>query len=254
MANIKCKSCGRRYSYHESDLCPNCGAYNRPSSRLRVDFDKDGNAELLTEEAFLHQSKTGKQREKVCYERKECHEQAVRRGDGRSVSSGAKTSVKAIVLTIAAAAAIGLFVLTCMRVGVLEQQWNETQEPAVEISTEPYRAYYYEGEQFVAEGQPVWVEWVSISKESLQFMLGGTRDIDVRPELYLVEDSQWETLGFLPAELSMTKEEGVIYSYDLSDVDTTHIAMGWLLFPNLEDEDGVEYEVEVDISELFPTD
>ena len=46
----------------------------------------------------------------------------------------------------------------------------------------------------------------------------------------------------------------MIYSYDLSDVDTTHIAMGWLLFPNLEDEDGVEYEVEVDISELFPTD
>ena len=82
MANIKCKSCGRRYSYHESDLCPNCGAYNRPSSRLRVDFDKDGNAELLTEEAFLDQSKTGKQREKVCYERKECHEQAVRRGGG----------------------------------------------------------------------------------------------------------------------------------------------------------------------------
>ena len=56
MANIKCKACGRRYSYHESDLCPNCGAYNRPSSRLRVDFDKDGNAE-----------------------RKECHEAQVRR-------------------------------------------------------------------------------------------------------------------------------------------------------------------------------
>ena len=79
MANIKCKSCGRRYSYHESDLCPNCGAYNRPSSRLRVDFDKDGNAELLTETAFLQQSKAGKQREKVCYERKECHEAQVRR-------------------------------------------------------------------------------------------------------------------------------------------------------------------------------
>ena len=124
----------------------------------------------------------------------------------------------------------------------------------MEIPTEPYRAYYYEGEQFVAEGQPVWVEWVSISKESLQFMLAGTQDISVLPELYLVEDSQWETLCFLPAELSMTEEEGVTYSYDLSDVDTTHIAMGWLLFPDLEDEDGVRYEVEVDVSELFPTD
>ena len=46
MANIKCKSCGKRYSYHQSDLCPHCGAYNRPASRMRVDFDQDGNAEL----------------------------------------------------------------------------------------------------------------------------------------------------------------------------------------------------------------
>ena len=52
MANIKCKSCGRRYSYHDSDLCPYCGAYNRPPSRMRVDFDQEGNAELLNEQQF----------------------------------------------------------------------------------------------------------------------------------------------------------------------------------------------------------
>ena len=56
MANIKCKSCGKRYSYHQSDLCPHCGAYNRPASRMRVDFDQDGNAELLHEKDFLRQS------------------------------------------------------------------------------------------------------------------------------------------------------------------------------------------------------
>ena len=78
MASIKCKACGKRYSYHESDLCPHCGAYNKPSSRMRVDFDKDGNAELLHEQEFLRQSEAGKQREKVCYERKECHEDQVR--------------------------------------------------------------------------------------------------------------------------------------------------------------------------------
>lgn len=44
MASIKCKACGRRYSYHQSDLCPHCGAYNKPGSRMRVDFDQDGNA------------------------------------------------------------------------------------------------------------------------------------------------------------------------------------------------------------------
>ena len=78
MASIKCKACGRRYSYHSSDLCPHCGAYNKPASRMRVDFDKDGNAELLHEKDFLRQSEAGRKREKVCYEQKECHEGAAR--------------------------------------------------------------------------------------------------------------------------------------------------------------------------------
>ena len=78
MPNIKCKACGRRYSYHNSDLCPHCGAYNRPPHRMRVDFDKDGKAELLNEKEFFRQSKAGRQREKACYERKECHEEQVR--------------------------------------------------------------------------------------------------------------------------------------------------------------------------------
>ena len=77
MASIKCKACGKRYSYHESDLCPHCGAYNKPSSRMRVDFDKDGNAELLNEKQFLQQSAVGRKR-KDCYEQKECHEDQVR--------------------------------------------------------------------------------------------------------------------------------------------------------------------------------
>ena len=78
MASIKCKACGRRYSYHISDLCPHCGAYNRPPSRMRVDFDKEGNAELLHEQDFLRQSAAGRDR-KDCYERKEYHEGAARK-------------------------------------------------------------------------------------------------------------------------------------------------------------------------------
>ena len=77
MASIKCKACGRRYSYHSSDLCPHCGAYNKPASRMRVDFDQEGNAELLHEKDFLRQSEAGRQR-KDCYEQKECHEGAAR--------------------------------------------------------------------------------------------------------------------------------------------------------------------------------
>lgn len=78
MASIKCKACGRRYSYHVSDLCPHCGAYNKPTSRMRIDFDQEGNAELLHEQDFLRQSAAGRER-KDCYERKECHEGAARK-------------------------------------------------------------------------------------------------------------------------------------------------------------------------------
>ena len=42
-----------------------------------VDFDKDGNAELLNEKQFLQQSAVGRKR-KDCYEQKECHEGAAR--------------------------------------------------------------------------------------------------------------------------------------------------------------------------------
>lgn len=77
MADIKCKACGRRYSYHVSDLCPHCGAYNKPQSRMRVDFDAEGNAQLLSEQEFRQQSEANR-KSKACYEQKECHEDAVR--------------------------------------------------------------------------------------------------------------------------------------------------------------------------------
>lgn len=77
MADIKCKACGRRYSYHTSDLCPRCGAYNKPQSRMRVDFDKNGSAELLNEQQFQRRSEANR-KSRVCYEQKECHEDAVR--------------------------------------------------------------------------------------------------------------------------------------------------------------------------------
>ena len=87
MSDIKCKACGRRYNYRESDLCPHCGAYNKPASRLRVDFNEEGSAELLHEQEFLRRSEAGQKREKACYERKECHEDKVRQ-KGRTVQNG----------------------------------------------------------------------------------------------------------------------------------------------------------------------
>ena len=95
MPNTRCQSCGKRYSYHESDLCPHCGAYNRPSSRMRVDFDKDGNAELLNEQQFQRQSAANRQR-KDCYEHEVTHES----GETTARRGGALTAGKLVRLAV----------------------------------------------------------------------------------------------------------------------------------------------------------
>ena len=52
MATIKCKSCGRAYNYRSSELCPKCGAYNRPPHQMRVGFDENGSVELQSDREF----------------------------------------------------------------------------------------------------------------------------------------------------------------------------------------------------------
>ena len=64
MATLRCKSCGRVYSYEKNGTCPKCGAYNRPPRKEIV--DPDGSIRYVTTE------------QKVCYEEKECHEEDVR--------------------------------------------------------------------------------------------------------------------------------------------------------------------------------
>ena len=52
MATMKCKSCGRTYNYRSSELCPKCGAYNRPPHQMRVGFDENGSVELQSDREF----------------------------------------------------------------------------------------------------------------------------------------------------------------------------------------------------------
>lgn len=39
MATVHCKACGKSYNYEKNGCCPECGAYNRPPRRERVDAD-----------------------------------------------------------------------------------------------------------------------------------------------------------------------------------------------------------------------
>ena len=68
MANIKCKSCGRAYNYRSNELCPKCGAFNRPPHRMRVGFNADGGVELQTEREFVREAQRFDARDDVCAE------------------------------------------------------------------------------------------------------------------------------------------------------------------------------------------
>ena len=64
MATIRCRSCGRIYDYNKQDMCPKCGAYNRPPRQEWVDA-----------EGTVHYAG----QEKECYEEKVCYEEQTRR-------------------------------------------------------------------------------------------------------------------------------------------------------------------------------
>ena len=72
MANIHCRACGTIYRYEKEGCCPNCGAYNRPPKRERV--NADGTVQHMTDEAY---EKRQKDHGKVCFEKKECYEEKV---------------------------------------------------------------------------------------------------------------------------------------------------------------------------------
>ena len=72
MATIRCKACGKIYSYEKEGCCPGCGAYNRPPKRERV--NADGTIQHMTDAAYEKRSKAAG---KVCFEEKECYEEKV---------------------------------------------------------------------------------------------------------------------------------------------------------------------------------
>ena len=246
MAAIRCKSCGRRYSYHDSDLCPHCGAYNRPASRMRVDFNQDGSAELLHEQDFLRQSAAGRQR-KVCYEQKECHEDAVR--STPKVRSGAAGSGRAVGIVIGVAMGIlALVVLLnlAQRIDGMNAGWTYTEEPAQEIDSS-YIRYYDIGEEFTIEGQPVTVDSAGVMDGALYVFLVG--DGDAVPELLLQDTAGQDMWLFLDSQEQLDDGQFWMLRYPMADVDADQVEDAWLLFQDAGD--GSEVLVQVPLDDFY---
>ena len=265
MANIKCKSCGKRYSYHESDLCPHCGAYNKPSSRMRVDFDEEGNAELLHEREFLRQSAAGRER-KDCYEQKECHEEAVRQGKREpsprregAGDTGKKTVEAVAVFILVMLALVFVFSIIPFTNHPAEDEGPDIEivpeAPAEEI-TDDYIFYYEPGEQFVIDGQTVRVENAAFDAEELLATVYWEKDPTYTPELYVLYEDGRELFTFTWYENNMG-ENCWQYGYTDDDFGWENVTEAYLSFTNYgwtaDDEYTVDsyYEVRVNITDVF---
>ena len=77
MPNIRCKTCGRTYSYEKQGMCPKCGAYNRPPRRERV--DPDGSVHYLDDRSAITGVVPNHPRDKVCFEEKVCYEEQAKK-------------------------------------------------------------------------------------------------------------------------------------------------------------------------------
>ncbi len=67
---VTCKACGKRYHYEKDGCCPECGAFNRPPQREKV--DADGTVRHISEEEFWENGSDAhlKVGGKVCFEEK----------------------------------------------------------------------------------------------------------------------------------------------------------------------------------------
>ncbi len=85
MPNIRCKTCGRTYSYEKQGMCPKCGAYNRPPRRERV--DPDGSVHYLDDRSAITGVVPNHPRDKVCFEKKVCYEEQAKKPSFRDVEN-----------------------------------------------------------------------------------------------------------------------------------------------------------------------
>lgn len=251
MPNIKCKSCGKRYSYHESDLCPHCGAYNKPSSRLRVDFDEEGNAELLNEQQFQRQSAANRQR-KDCYEHEVTHES----GETTARRGGALTAGKLVRLAVVL---VAVFIAVTVLIGGIGARTHEnnrspdipipTEEAAQEI-TDEYIFYYAPGEQFVLDDQPVWVDSVSFDTDQLLVTVHWEEEPTWTPELYVRYENGSELYTYTWYEDNVG-DGSWQYGYTDDGFGWENVAEAYLSFYGYVTQNEMYYEARVDITDAF---
>lgn len=283
MPNIRCKTCGRTYSYEKQGMCPKCGAYNRPPRRERV--DPDGSVHYLDDRSAITGVVPNHPRDKVCFEEKVCYEeQAKKPSAAGTVRSAAERFSKMAnkKRESAAATLVGVILALIFSIsGIRSCQADlarrfTTPEPDYPISEPVYPAYEAEadsvltyeysssdwpdydgsgccwpGQRFELMGMWPYVSSLSVEDDVLIATVQYFPDDAIAPDLVVtLDDNSTITIPCFDAEYPFTYDLSL-----LSEEERYHAALYTLDFPDAYHAGGITAPtgdvIRVDVTEVL---
>lgn len=255
MPIIRCKTCGRTYSYEKQGMCPKCGAYNRPPRRERI--DPDGSIHYLDDRSAITGAVPNHPRDKVCFEKKVCYEEQTKKPSFRDVENLVATFFpKATDKKLGRDLAIVIAVLVAALILIDNIDFTPRQpEPDYPISESVYPAYEaeadsvltyeyssddwpdydgsgycYPGQRFELMGMWPYVSSLSVQDDLLTVVVQYFPSEALYPDLVVTLADN--TIVTIPAyanvrpftyDLSLLTEDerdlAVLYTLDFSDAD-----------------------------------
>lgn len=277
MPNIRCKTCGRTYSYEKQGMCPKCGAYNRPPRRERV--DPDGSVHYLDDRSAITGVVPNHPRDKVCYE-----EQTKKHSAAGSVRFAAErfSKMPKKKRESAAASLVGVVLALIFSIsGIRSCQADlarrfTTPEPDYPISEPVYPAYEAEadsvltyeysssdwpdydgsgfcwpGQRFELMGMWPYVSSLSVEDDVLIATVQYFPDDAIAPDLVVtLDDNSTITIPCFDAEYPFTYDLSL-----LSEEERYHAALYTLDFPDAYHAGGITAPtgdvIRVDVTEVL---
>lgn len=277
MPNIRCKTCGRTYSYEKQGMCPKCGAYNRPPRRERV--DPDGSVHYLDDRSAITGVVPNHPRDKVCYE-----EQTKKHSAAGSVRFAAErfSKMPKKKRESSAASLVGVVLALIFSIsGIRSCQADlarrfTTPEPDYPISEPVYPAYEAEadsvltyeysssdwpnydgsgfcwpGQRFELMGMWPYVSSLSVEDDVLIATVRYFPDDAIAPDLVVtLDDNSTITIPCFDAEYPFTYDLSL-----LSEEERYHAALYTLDFPDAYHAGGITAPtgdvIRVDVTEVL---
>lgn len=283
MPNIRCKTCGRTYSYEKQGMCPKCGAYNRPPRRERV--DPDGSVHYLDDRSAITGVVPNHPRDKVCFEEKVCYEEQTKKHSAAgSVRFAAErfSKMPKKKRESAAASLVGVVLALIFSIsGIRSCQADlarrfTTPEPDYSVPEQVYPAYEAEadsvltyeysssdwpdydgsgccwpGQRFELMGMWPYVSSLSVEDDVLIATVQYFPDDAIAPDLVVtLDDNSTITIPCFDAEYPFTYDLSL-----LSEEERYHAALYTLDFPDTEYTGGITAPtgdvIRVDVTEVL---